>query len=329
MRDERIDLLRAIGLLAIILAHVDPSEFLFDLRNFDVPLMVIVGGMSFYLSYRKSSYFNYIQDRFVRLVLPVWMFLTFLFLIALLVNKPISQETVVDSYLLIGGIGYVWIIRVFLLVAIFAPLVKIIDDKIFDKKYFYVILLAFYVVYELLVKYLVPASGSLAEIAVGTIPYVLVFALGIHVYQWSARASLICGAIFLAAYFWLAWVYSAREGYYVSTQVFKYPPTAYYLSYAVGVSMVLWAFSAKITGFFKKIKVYSFLMFCGSNSIWIYLWHILFVSMVKQPYYYKYFIVVACSCFVVYLQSKVVRGYLLGKINSPKGVKFVKSVLTG
>ncbi|SFK21637.1 hypothetical protein SAMN04488079_106193 [Methylophaga sulfidovorans] len=47
MRDHRIDLLRFIGLSMIIFAHVGPPSILFQLRNFDVPLMVLISGMSY------------------------------------------------------------------------------------------------------------------------------------------------------------------------------------------------------------------------------------------------------------------------------------------
>ncbi len=47
MRDTRIDFLRFVGLIMIIFAHVNPPAVLFQLRNFDVPLMVLISGVSF------------------------------------------------------------------------------------------------------------------------------------------------------------------------------------------------------------------------------------------------------------------------------------------
>lgn len=116
MRDERIDLLRAFGLLMIILAHVEPPNYLFQLRNFDVPLMVIVAGLSFQRSFKAESYWSYLWGRIKRLVLPVWIFLSFYFFLEFLVGFPGTLpegKVVLSSYLLLNGIGYVWIIRVF------------------------------------------------------------------------------------------------------------------------------------------------------------------------------------------------------------------------
>ena len=39
-----IDLLKTIGLLAVILAHVNPPIWLKQMRSFDVSLLVIVSG---------------------------------------------------------------------------------------------------------------------------------------------------------------------------------------------------------------------------------------------------------------------------------------------
>ena len=58
MRDKRIDLLRFIGLSMIILAHVTPPDVIMQIRNFDVPLMVIISGISFAISFKNSEKFT-------------------------------------------------------------------------------------------------------------------------------------------------------------------------------------------------------------------------------------------------------------------------------
>ena len=55
-RDVAIDILRTIGILLIILAHTslsnDSSSIAFNIRNFDVVLMVYISGLSFCLTYK-------------------------------------------------------------------------------------------------------------------------------------------------------------------------------------------------------------------------------------------------------------------------------------
>ena len=46
LRDPAVDLLRFIGISMIFLAHIGPPAALFQLRSFDVPLMIFVSGLS-------------------------------------------------------------------------------------------------------------------------------------------------------------------------------------------------------------------------------------------------------------------------------------------
>lgn len=119
-----IDKLKTLGLLLIFLAHVSPPEFLFQLRNFDVILMIIVSCILFFLSRKQSSFWDYILKRFKRLVIPTWIFLTIFFILSFLTGAYFNLKVIISSFALHGGIGYVWVIKIYLLVAIILPLVK-------------------------------------------------------------------------------------------------------------------------------------------------------------------------------------------------------------
>ncbi len=101
MRNEKIDLLRFIGLIMIIFAHVGYSGFFMQIRNFDVPLMVVVSGMSFSIGYKNESYIQYLWKRVKRLLFPVWIFLTIYFSTLLLVlpsAEALNLRTILRSY---------------------------------------------------------------------------------------------------------------------------------------------------------------------------------------------------------------------------------------
>ena len=80
-RDFPIDFLRTLGLFAIILAHVSPPALISQLRSFDVPLMVVISGYVFAITKPTSEntfkLIPYVKNRFVRLAIPVWIFLSF------------------------------------------------------------------------------------------------------------------------------------------------------------------------------------------------------------------------------------------------------------
>lgn len=62
-RDKSIDILRAFALIGIFFAHVQSPNWILQLRSFDVPLMALLMGTSFYLSNQNKEirYSDYIK----------------------------------------------------------------------------------------------------------------------------------------------------------------------------------------------------------------------------------------------------------------------------
>lgn len=340
MRDERIDLLRFIGLSMIILAHVKIPDIVFQIRNFDVPLMVLISGMSFMLTYKKSSsYGNYFFKRIKRLVIPVWIFLTFYFLAMYIFDNPSSKlpdiKTMLESYLLLGGIGYVWIIRVFLIVAILAPMLYLFNSKIDKDKNFFIIILIALVVWEVL-RYLtgsyikLPIVSQISLVTHYAIPYSIIFLLGMRMINLDKKALLlVAGTAFFIFVSYMALLFLKR-GTIVPTQALKYPPSIYYLSYAIFVSFILWTVSYDIAGYARRIKVINLVNFISQNSIWIYLWHIPFINYLQFDWFInKYFVVYFCAVCIVFFQVYTVNKLISKNIFSNGFNKNMKIFLTG
>ena len=248
-RDTGLDILRGVGLLLIILAHVNPPALIFQLRNFDVPLMVLVSGIVFGISSGASkSYIEYFISRIRRLVFPTWIFLSIFFVIYILrtlltgVSFPFSNSTILSSYLLITGIGYVWIIRVFLLVALAMPLLFKLK-KNFRGSFYLIILLLIYLGYELL-YYFYPANliGSdfsiinflFQNIIFYLLPYGVIAGLGLSISKMSKRN---IGLLTLG--FLVILISSSLINHFAFTQNFKYPPSLYYLVLRIFCFIVL------------------------------------------------------------------------------------------
>lgn len=274
-RMEYIDFLKFIGLTCIIIAHVNPPEWLFFLRNFDVPLMVVVsailGQKSFQKQKRKNShYIEFYMNRIKRLVFPTWIFLTIYFLILLFVGNVYSREYYVYSFLLTRyGIGYVWIILIYVYSALWVPLC----DKIAVYKYSKVIIAVIYFVYELIYSLQIAMDSKLFYSTFYTIiPYGILTYLGFNYSRFSKKAKntiivvaavafLICGVF--------CWI---KYGAFRDVQIAKYPPRIYYLSYGVLVTFLLLRICEK-----AKLKIYKsrIVLFTSQHSMWLYLWHIL------------------------------------------------------
>ena len=325
-RNISLDGLRAIGLLAIILAHVNPPAWLFQLRNFDVPLMVFVSGAVYGLSSgKKKSYLSYLIKRVERLLFPTWLFLSFYFLFFLIVAHVASQpfsfspETIFTSYTLQSGIGYVWIIRVFVLVALISPLlVRFSTD--FKIQYLF-ILLACYVFYECLygiytglplIKHNSILNSIFQDYLFYLLPYGVVAGLGLSLQQSSKRIRVWFLALFIILFLGEQLL---LHGGIINTQVAKYPPTSYYLSYALAVTVAL-TFLSETKGFISIFQT-RFLQFFASSTLWIYLWHILFLTLWERKifylpvayhlYYIEYFFVIFWAVLFTYVQKKIIK----------------------
>ncbi|WP_325239813.1 acyltransferase [Methylophilus sp.] len=337
MRNERIDIVRFIGLSMIIFAHVDPPRILFQLRNFDVPLMILVSAMSFSLSYKThESYSSYVWKRVKRLVFPVWIFLSFYFL-ALFVLDPVNKElqatTVLTSYTLLEGIGYVWVIRVFLLVALISPFIFAWhQNTASESKYFGALggsLLLYEIVRYFSMPYIWQGAGEIAAaVLLYVIPYGLLFAIGLRMANATRSQLYAIAGISLGIFTFAGTGLFLFNGEFIPTQSLKYPPSIYYFSYALFISSLLWIYSERIEYFLEQINIKNVVLFIASNSIWIYLWHIPFIKHIHTHYVFKFFIVFTSAVVVTYVQISLV-SRLLKHIDRVALKKNIKILFTG
>ena len=338
MRDIRVDLLRTLGLAMIILAHVGPPALIMQLRNFDVPLMILVSGMSFCLSYKQEAYGHYLWKRIKRLVFPVWIFLTIYFGVVDFFHLSmikLSFNTVLRSYLLIDGIGYVWIIKVFLLVAAVSPFIYQVHRKIpINTIYLALVLivLSCYEIFRIMSQdfFATDAGQSIASVTHYLIPYSLIFAIGLRLPFMTFKEILWCMAIALGFFISLAIYFWHLEGSFVPTQFYKYPPTLYYFSYAVAISCAAWALSGQVVALLNKAPILkNLILFIAQNSIWIYLWHIPFIKVIHTHFPLKFSIVLAIACAITFVQVWIVNNIITKQVSHPPMQRNIKMILTG
>ena len=115
--------------------------------------------------------------------------------------------------------------------------------------------------------------------------------------------SLIC----LLICFMIGYIFYAATGYIYNTNFMKYPFRTYYLGYAIGMSgfLILLFRSEKLTRIFNN----SLVTFISSHSLWIYLWHILFVEISKGfhiAWELRFVAVVLCTLLVTFFQPRLV-----------------------
>ena len=311
-----INYLKVIGLLLIILAHVCNNLFIMQLRSFDVPLMIIISGFLACGSYKRSiekdkSLLKYYWKRIARLLIPTWIFLTIYFLLIKIafINKeyPYDFNKILRSYLLIDGIGYVWVIRVYLMCSFITPLVFWLNGRIKSNKTKFIVLVGIYILYEIFVYFNINKMNPIFNYIIAyIIPYGIIYILGMISknidYKTDGKISIAFLMLFIASFL----IINFKKGFLQSTQTTKYPPTMYYISYALFVSFLLLSTCKRI-----KLKEFKTIDFCSKSSLWIYLWHIMFLTLTSAlisnvHWLIRYVVVLAGAITVTYIQNKVI-----------------------
>lgn len=325
-RDHYIDFLKFIGLSLIILAHVQAPFLISQVRCFDVPLMLFASGLVFS---RKDidSYWGFVIPRTKRLIYPIYIFLTVLFLWHIIAGIPITPSKIVCSYLLLNTntIGYVWIIKVFLLMTLLTPAMIFLNKKLSTSRWVLMIFLSLAsleaLAYILTIlkdyKYI---YYIIYEIIPLCIAYAVPFLFGLRYRNSSKKNEItVIGFLFLLFMVTSVITYSQTNEILNLSPKYKYPPRAIFIIYGVMISMGLWY----CRRYLSKLGNYKFIQFCGQHTIWIYLWHIPIVTYINNQagvdWYFKYIIVYATSILCFYVQYRIIC-----LIEHKKYIKFLK-----
>ena len=342
-RNRELDFMRFVGISAIILAHVEPPSIVFQLRNFDVPLIVIAAAVSYkkYSSQARLTWKRYIYYRFVRLVFSTWLFLFIYNAISFLIESSysLSAKSIALQLFLIGGTDVgVWIVRILFVIAVFAPVIDTVQLKLNSDAEFMVFFLVCLLFLEfgddILLSLLSAKYYNYAQVLILTnIGYCLVFLFGLRIHRFTGE-QIKNQIIFWGSLFVLyALAYSNNcEGFTV-TQQYKYPPRIYYISYAIMVTLCFY-YLMYFTKRFSNVSYSKAIQFIGSSTLWIYFWHWVFLLVFnshirKWPFWGKYLTIYICSVVTVYLQFFVIRKAIKLMKPSMKVKIFIEKMLTG
>ncbi len=344
-RDHSVDILRIIGLFAVILAHVSAPNIINNIRCFDVILMVYCMVRSYQLSIRKGElpYKEYVAKRFKRLVLSCWIFLVFYFFMYSLACRFLGFEFeytlggIIATFLTGECFGGTWIIRIYFAVALVLPLCsKLFRNKKIMKN-----------------NLLVGGAAVLILILVCTLLYNIVY-LPINEYMETFLTNLIFNKVIYETFIWILitvgmflisscmtdnkrmtgalicsaailLVYFCIDSDCFQFEQYKYPPQASYIAYGIGMAMLLQIVAAK-TGIGNWIhRNLLFVMWFSKESLWIYYWHLFYLSIFRKvlakiptinKWWILYIVVIIFSCATTWIMKRILRN-----------VKILRSIL--
>lgn len=275
-RETYIDFLRTIGLILLIGVHVNAPEWYVPMRSFDVPLMVFVSS----ICYRplKNGYLAYGWKRFKRIYYPVATFLVIFFILWALYSQltgapHMKLTTMAGSFLLLNwpSIGYVWIMRVFLMMALIVPLLYVCVRKAGMTVTTLAVLAIIGVQYFLIQGASAIDNKIVRYVADETVLYAVgystVAVLGLKIREFTQ-----CGLyVFMAVTAGCILLFMSQHGWSFDPQDYKYPPQSLYLLYGLFGSATLWSLRP-VLGRYTGGPVFRYF---SENSMWIYLWHII------------------------------------------------------
>ena len=216
-------------------------------------------------------------------------------------------KVVIGSYLLLDGpsIGYVWIMRVFLMMALILPLLH----KWLDNRGFTISVIVIFTIIGLqhyLVNMIYSIDNKIIrfifdETLLYIFGYCSVAVLGLKIQSFKTKELIAITLISAIAVFCFVWIHNWIFG----PQQYKYPPQSLYLLYGIFASSLLWSLKSIL----EPITKGRFFAYLSENSMWIYLWHIIPVyaisrwSDVPNMWFGRYCIVFITSIALSYLYS--------------------------
>lgn len=309
-RINYIDFLKFVGLTGIIIAHVGSPSWLMMLRSFDVPLMVILSAVLAEQSYKKFAregllVKDYYFSRIKRLVIPTWTFLGLYFVLFFIVEGELrGWRYYIASFCLTRyGIGYVWIILIYLYSALLIPLLN--RMKLSTKGLIFTIVI--YGLYEIAYYLKIGTDNRVLNTTIYYIvPYGVLTYLGYNYYQMKKRTRnliVITSSLIFAVLLFYYWIINEAPQL---VKIAKYPPRLYYLSYGIACSFGMLLLCEK---YHFKILDNSLIRYISMHSMWIYLWHILVLSVYRifrlpEVWYIKLFIVYGIAILIVFVVNK-------------------------
>lgn len=324
-RNLNIDFLRFIGLLLVILSHVQTPHWLHEVRCFDVPMMLFCSGLT---CKGKSfgNYWPYIWRRTKRLIIPSYIFVVIFYSLfyteAYITTHTFNFDRVdfINALLLRNDsmMGYLWVIKVFLLVMFITPLLVRLANRIKSFVTFIIILFVMLLVNQGLVMAIdfIPIRIIriiYREYFLYLTGYSILFLLGVKIGNLASvsKKGIRLSVVFSVLVF-VAFVSIYGLPFHLLSQQYKYPPQFWFILYGAALSVLLWFQIKKLQ---LKGRISNFCVWMGQNTIWLYLWHIIGLRVgwaVSNHWAGQYLAVLVFSVLVFAIQYTIVK-----KINKP------------
>ena len=286
-RLPELDDIRGISIIVMILIHTNAyflsNQLAYLTREISQFAVVAFLFCSSYLSLQKpfpqslSELFIYVSKRVKRLILPFFMFFTvYILFMKWGIGKSFPLKYIIESYLLVGGIDFNWLVLLFIQMMIITPLLHSLFTK--NKVLLWVYTFVAFISSVIFLKY-TPLSYYRI---VMWLPWSLVVIYTFYLDAlWNNKKLFFIVTIILVALFigTQQWVLVPLK-YSLSHYANKYPPNLYHISYSLFALNILYYLSKM--NVFSQCVIQKTIHFFSINSYTLFFIHILVIEGVQK-----------------------------------------------
>ena len=170
--------------------------------------------------------------------------------------------------------------------------------------------------------------GKYGVYLIELMPYFMIFILGTAIKNFTKRDIKLLAASCLFLYAVLGFYIYIKNGYWIPTQAYKYPPRMYYMAYALFIILLLWE-NKDVINKIQNRPIINAINFISSHSIWIYFWHILFLDLIHfESWLINYVLVLILAMIVVYIQEGILTR-VVDHLNNEKLINCITLIFRG
>ncbi len=324
-----IDFLKGLSALLVILIHVldqyrtiDYVRNLWDILHFAVPAFVISSGFLQearpLIIHNLKDIFEFLIKRFIRLVRPYYIYVIIHALLILIfpfiftrVDIEWSFSFLIETITLYGGFSQNWIPRLFVLLMFLYIVFELFRQKsnlrVNTLKVFMLASLSLSTLF--LFDILVP-EPSLSKY-VQTVTWFSFFLYGMILFSLKNSKQFLLYSFFISGIvtIFLALVQLAQGG---NARFFphEYPPTIYFISFSIFVSLTLLVIARKFeTLMHNESPISLFIQFLSRHSYTIFFAHYIVMDAIKKPTNFwltDYFIITSLTILIVFIVNKLI-----------------------
>lgn len=309
-RNNQIDILRGVGIIAMILIHITAwhrsdllASSLWNVSQFAVQSFIFCSGYLFFLKERSGKTIhtlNYFMKRAARLLSPYYVFLVF-YLPLEFIESPgrFSWEYVLKSATLTGGTDLNWIILLFLVLSVLMPILLGLLRKHRLLFYAYVILAAL-------------SSILFMNLELKNYKFIMWLPWSLII-LFSWLFTKLQGRVTTFYFFISSLVAAIILTFYLSVQSHslllfdnKYPPNLYYLLYGLAWISGLWFMLSFLDLEKKRWNLVRFFSIHSYSIYFIHFWIFTFMRVVLKTHFYwgyDFIIVIASTAGVQWMMN--------------------------